>query len=71
MPEHNEENIDILSEKMTGIACHDVMSVQRLTWTDAHEEHFYSSYVERYKNDKEAFETDWEKLEMEAKDART
>jgi len=58
--EYNEKNIDRLSEKMTEIVSDDVLYRERRTWTDELEEYFYSSYVEFYKNDKEAFYEDWE-----------
>ena len=54
MPEHNEKNVERLAKEVT--EAHDM---------DALIEHFHSSQVEYYWNDKEAFETDWKDMEIE------
>jgi len=54
MPEHNEKNVERLAKEVT--EAHDM---------DALIEHFHSSQVEYYWNDKEAFDTDWKDMEIE------
>ena len=58
MPEHNEKNIARLAEEVTD--SHEM---------DAIIQHFYEDQYNYYKNDKEAFLTDWEDMEIEDENA--
>ena len=58
MPEHNEKNIARLAEEIA-----DGMDLKTMFTI------IYDLNVEYYENDKEAFEGDWEDMEMEETDA--
>jgi hypothetical protein len=53
-PEHNDENIKLLANEVTESM--DLSTIQ---------EYFYEGQWDYYKNDREAFETDWEDMGME------
>ena len=57
MPKHNEKNIARLAEEVTDSMSRDEM--------DAIIQHFYEDQYDYYKNDKEAFLTDWKDMEIE------
>ena len=53
-PEHNDKNIDLLANEVTESM--DLSTIQH---------YFYESQWDYYKNDREAFETDWKDMEIE------
>ena len=53
-PEHNDKNIAPLANEVTESM--DLSTIQ---------EYFYEGQWDYYKNDREAFETDWEDMGME------
>jgi hypothetical protein len=53
-PEHNDKNIDLLANEIT-----ESMDVAVL------QQYFYEDRWDYYKNDREAFETDWIDMDME------
>ena len=53
-PEHNDKNIGLLANEVTESM--DLSTIQ---------EYFYEGQWDYYKNDREAFETDWEDMGME------
>ena len=55
-PEHNDKNIDLLANEIT-----ESMDISTLQQT------FYENQRDYHKNDREAFEADWQYSEMEAK----
>ena len=53
-PEHNDKNIRLLANEVTESM--DLSTIQH---------YFYESQWDYYKNDREAFETDWIDMDME------